>query len=83
VATESPIVLIELDSRRRAALGRLARHDRYLVHEEPDGTLVLVPAVVMARQEAELLRGNPAFVASMREKMRHPERLTRRSLPRD
>jgi hypothetical protein len=81
VATESPIVLIELDSRRRAALGRLAHHDRYLAHEEPDGTLVLIPAVVMAKQEAELLRGNPAFVASMKEKMRHPDRLRRRPLP--
>jgi prophage tail gpP-like protein len=76
-----PSVLIELDSRKRAALGRLAHHDRYLAHEEPDGTLVLTPAVVMAKQEAELLRGNPEFIASMKEKMRHPERLRRRPLP--
>ena len=33
--------LIELDGRRRAALGRLGNpeHNLYLVDEEPDGTL--------------------------------------------
>lgn len=74
-------MLIELDSRKRAALGRLAHHDRYLAREEPDGTVVLTPAVVMPKLEAELLRANPAFVANLKEKMRHPERLRRRSLP--
>lgn len=50
--------LIELDSRRRAAFGRIGRaeHTRYLVTEEPDGTLILTPAVVMAAHEAALLR---------------------------
>ena len=58
--------LIELDSRRRVALGRLGRpeHSRYLVTEEPDGTLVLTPAVVMTAHEAALLR-NPELVAQV------------------
>ena len=55
--------LVELDSRRRVALGRLGKpeHSRYLVTEEPDGTLVFVPAVVMTAHEAALLR-NPQLV---------------------
>jgi prophage tail gpP-like protein len=73
--------LVELDSRRRAALGRLARHDRYLVTEEPDGTLILTPAVVMTELEAKLLRDNPELVRTLESKMAHPERLTRRALP--
>lgn len=50
--------LIELDSRRRLALGRIGKpeHTRYLVDEQPDGTLVLTPAVVMSEQEVALLR---------------------------
>jgi len=47
--------LIELDDRRRASLGKVGRHRRYLAHEEPDGTLVLVPAVVMSDVQARLL----------------------------
>ena len=55
--------LVELDSRRRVALGRLGRpeHQRYLVTEEPDGTLVFTPAVIMTAHEAALLR-NPELV---------------------
>ncbi len=45
------------------------------------GAVVLTPAVVMPKLEAELLRANPAFAANLKEKMRHPERLRRRPLP--
>ena len=50
--------LVELDSRRQVALGRLGNpeHDRYLVTEYADGTLVLAPAVVMTAHEAALSR---------------------------
>ena len=50
--------LIELDARRRCALGRVGRpeHSRYLVTEERDGTLIFTPAVVMTAHEAALLR---------------------------
>jgi hypothetical protein len=41
--------MIELDARRRTSLGRIGRkeHTRYLVDEQPDGTLVLTPAIVV------------------------------------
>ena len=57
--------LVELDVRRRVTLGRLGNpeHNRYLVTEYADGTLVFTPAVVMTAHEAALLR--------------HPELVTR------
>lgn len=45
-------MLLELDSRRRASLGRIARHHFYFVRVEEDGTIVLTPALVMTPQEA-------------------------------
>jgi hypothetical protein len=47
--------LLELDTRRRLSLGRLAQHDRYIATVEEDGTIVLTPAVVMTEAEARLL----------------------------
>lgn len=42
--------LITLDARRRASLSGLGRpeHHRYLVAVDPDGTITLTPAVVVA-----------------------------------
>lgn len=48
-------ILVTLQDRSRANLGKLAEHDRYLVHREPDGTLIWEPAEVMAVTEARLL----------------------------
>lgn len=48
-------VLITLQDRSRANLAKLAEHDRYLVHREPDGTLIWEPADVMSVTEARLL----------------------------
>ncbi len=47
-------VLIELDDRRRCSLGRIGNKDHryYLVTEEPDGTLIWKPAVVMPAELA-------------------------------
>lgn len=45
-------MLLELDSRRRASLGRIAKHAFYFVRVEEDGTIVLTPALVMTPQEA-------------------------------
>jgi hypothetical protein len=73
------MTLIELDSRRRASLGKLGRHDRYLVREEPDGTLIFEPATVMSEAEARFL-ANPALVARVVDNTQHPER--RRARPR-
>lgn len=47
--------LVTLQDRSRANLGKLAEHDRYLVHREPDGTLIWVPAEVLSVAEARLL----------------------------
>lgn len=48
--------VLEVDSRRRISLGSLAQHDRYLVTVEPDGRIVLTPAVVTAVTGAEAIR---------------------------
>lgn len=67
--------LIELDARRRVALGRLGKpeHTRYLVTEHPDGSLLLTPAVVMAAHEAELLR-NPELVDQIEADLADPSK---------
>ena len=51
-------LLIELDDRRRAHLGRVGNpeHRRYLVRTQPDGTMIFTPAVVMSELEARFLR---------------------------
>jgi DNA-binding SARP family transcriptional activator len=43
---------IDLDKQRRAPLGNLASHDRYVAYKESDGTIVLVPAAKRARRAA-------------------------------
>ena len=67
--------LIELDARRRVALGRLGNpeHSRYLVTEHPDGTLLFTPAVVMSAHEAALLR-HPELVEQIKADMADPSR---------
>ena len=69
--------LVELDSRRRVALGRLGNpeHSRYLVTEQPDGTLVFTPAVVMTAHEAALLR-HPELVERIEADRADPSRAT-------
>jgi hypothetical protein len=59
--------LIELDGRKRAPLRGLARHERYLVSADDDGTLVLTPAVVMTELEAALLGKNPELLGRLKE----------------
>jgi hypothetical protein len=75
-------VLIELDERRRVSLGKVGRpeHRQYLVHEEPDGTLVLRPAVVMTQAEARLL-SNPKLVEQIEQAITDPASLIRRGRP--
>lgn len=53
----------------------------YLVHEEPDGTVVLEPAVVMSVLERRFLE-NAALQASIEYARAHPEqRVGRRPRP--
>lgn len=72
-------ILVELDDRRRVCLGKLGRseHARYLAHDEPDGTIVLVPAVVMTEAEADLL-ANPHLTTQIEGTLDAPESLARR-----
>lgn len=39
--------LLDVDGRRRISLGPLASYDRYLAAVEPDGVIILTPAVVV------------------------------------
>jgi hypothetical protein len=66
--------LIELDERRRVSLGRIGRHSRYLVREEPDGTLIFEPAVVRTEAEQRYL-SNQALAAQVEDSRAHPEQL--------
>ncbi|WP_420622487.1 hypothetical protein [Candidatus Poriferisodalis sp.] len=70
--------LVELDARRRVALGRLGNpeHNLYLVDEEADGTLIFTPAVVMSAHEATLLR-HPELVAQIEADQADPSRAVR------
>ena len=76
-------ILIELDDRRRASFGRIGRpeHRRYLAHEEEDGTVVLVPAVVMPESQARLM-ANPELVAQIERTVTDPDSRVRRTRPR-
>ena len=47
--------LVILQDRKRANLARVAKHDSYLVHEEPDGTLIWEPASIITETERKLL----------------------------
>jgi hypothetical protein len=68
-------VLIELDDRKRASLGRLAEPgQRYRVTREPDSTLIWEPVVVMSEAEVRLL-ANPELVEQIEDNRAHPERL--------
>lgn len=74
-------VLVTLQDRSRANLGKLAEHDRYLVHREPDGTLIWEPAEVLSVTEARLLADEnlKEVVAANRA---DPSRLRRRDRSR-
>lgn len=65
--------VVELDDRRRVSFGRIGHpeHRRYLVREEPDGTIVMTPAVVMTETEARLL-ANPELTAQITRAITDP-----------
>jgi hypothetical protein len=72
-------ILVELDERRRLSLGKVGKpeHRRYLVHEEPNGTIVLVPAVVMSESQAQLL-ANRDLVEQIERTVTDPSTRVRR-----
>lgn len=69
--------LVTLQDRSRANLAKVAQHDRYLVHREPDGTLIWEPAEVMSAVEAHLL-ADPTIKAVVAANRAEPDRLRRR-----
>jgi hypothetical protein len=75
--------LVELDDRRRVALGKVGRSEdqRYLVREEPDGTLIWRPAVVMDEVEAAFLRNHPEALQQVRENQANSDPSRRRPRP--
>jgi len=77
-------VLVTLQDWSRVDLGKLAEHDRYLVHREPDGTLIWEPAEVMSASEARLLSDQnlKAVVAANRGDPNRPRRRDRSAAPR-
>lgn len=72
-------MLLEVDDRRRVSLGKMGRpeHRRYLAAEQPDGTIILTPAVVMTELEARFL-ANRELVGRIEDNRSHPERLVPR-----
>lgn len=66
-------VVIEVDSRRRVSLGRLAHHDTYLATEQPDGTIMLEPAIVLTEAEHAFLQ-NTNLRRQIEDNRAHPER---------
>jgi prophage tail gpP-like protein len=68
---------VELQDRKRANLARIAKHDAYLVREEPDGTLVWEPATVITEAERKLLQ-DAALMASIEHTRQNPTSLRRR-----
>lgn len=73
VTTTPNSVLVELDDRRRLALGKIGRHSRYLVREESDGTLIFEPAIVMTEFEARFM-ARTDLVEQIMDDIAHPER---------
>lgn len=65
--------MIEVDGRSRVTLPGNKAHRRYLIHEEPDGTVILEPAVVMSELELRFLR-NPELQDRIEDARAHPER---------
>ena len=64
-------VLLEVDSRHRVSLGNLARADRYLAHVEDDGTVILIPAVVIPASAAT--DGQPRYWPVTGSRRRQPK----------
>lgn len=62
--------LVAADTRGRVTVAQPDR--QYLVHEEPDGTVVLEPAVVMPELERRYL-ANAALQAQIEYARTHPE----------
>ncbi|SED92849.1 hypothetical protein [Rhodococcus koreensis] len=68
MTTQISDVLIELDARGRANLGRFSKNARFLAHSEEDGTIVLQPARIVTAAEERLHR-NPEVLERVQRAM--------------
>lgn len=73
-------VLLEMDGRGRVSLGKLSDARRFLARAEPDGSILLTPAVVMSAHEVALL-ANHGLVETIRDARAGRSRIVRRELP--
>lgn len=82
-AESHPPVLVELDDRRRTALGKVGRkeHTRYLVEEQADGTLIWRPAAVVPEHELKFMEAHPEEYARIRQQQAAPDPARRRGRP--
>ncbi len=69
--------LAVLQDRKRANPARIARHDQYLVHVEPDGTLIWEPAEIVSVTERKLME-DTALMRTIAANREDPSRLRRR-----
>ncbi|AJW79003.1 hypothetical protein [Clavibacter michiganensis] len=64
---------VQIDARKRASLGSMAKFDQYLVREEPNGTIIFEPAIIMTPAEREFVN-DPELVAALARVNANPER---------
>jgi hypothetical protein len=69
-------LVVESDERGRVSLARagVQPSQRYVVHVEPDGSVILSPAAVVTAYEARFLQ-NTQLVEQIEDNRSHPERL--------
>lgn len=71
---------VVLDSRKRLNLASIATTASYLVTREPNGRIILDPAVVMTEQERAVLADPEVRAGVMRSREQHAEHRPRRRL---
>lgn len=74
--------LVQIDGRKRASLGAMARFDQYMAREEPNGTIIFEPAVILTPSERAFL-ADPELVAALSNANAHPERRRTRTKTSD
>lgn len=62
-----PQIFLELDSRKRVSLGPLATSKLYLASVDDSGVIILTPAVVMTKAEAQDLSNKAEGVTDKAE----------------
>lgn len=69
--------VVSVDGRGRVSLGRLLPEGvtQFLAHREPDGSILLEPAVTVSVAEARL-HANPDLLARIEASVAEPERAT-------